>query len=606
MSGHNKQAINRSITTQKKFIGKVVKPSFKFLRQNLIGTLLILFATLVFFWPLIIHIGSYSSGGDAMFNAWTLDRDQHCILGEGCPSYANGNIYFPHKDTMLYSETQLSAGLVTLPLHLINQNPLFVYNVWTVASFFFSGWFMYLLVKYLSKGKEWPAILAGLIFEFAPFKMAAIWHLQNLSIFCLPLAVLLILKYFETKHKKYLWFLLPTLLYQFYASWYQMVFMLIALATLLGGMLICKLVRWRPVLIVSGIMLIAIIATLPLAKQYVQFSKTDKATFGIVDQTVYSSSVSDYFIPNSGTLIGKVYYHFRPGAQVNAYNLDSNSYQGIVLYVLAAGMLILTFIRRKHTDVDKKKYKNVVVYVAIALVGFVLSLGPLLKLKGDYTYAALGSGVKLAIPMPYILVDKLLPQLSFIRAIGRISVLCLFALCCLLASFAIYLESSSIKKRYKQLITASVILLAIIELMPIHFVPMLNSRYAYNLTIPPVYKYIKSQKSIDDIIVLQAQNYPGVTIEFARPETVLWAGYDNKNVFNGYSGYTPPTYFTDYADFVNFSPNEIPKMKALGLRYVLVDTLLTKSKPNLLKNISQAFPNEVYHDSRYALFKIQS
>ena len=62
-----------------------------------------------------MHVGDYSEGGDAMFNAWAIARNQHCILREACPSYVNANIYFPHKDTMLYSESQLSAGFLTYP-----------------------------------------------------------------------------------------------------------------------------------------------------------------------------------------------------------------------------------------------------------------------------------------------------------------------------------------------------------------------------------------------------------------------------------------------------------------------------------------------------------
>jgi hypothetical protein len=254
-----------------------------FFKRNWLGTLVILTATLIFFWPVVTRISSYSEGGDAMFNAWTLARDHHCLMRDSCSSYSTSNIYFPHKDTMLYSETQLSAGFVTLPLYWINDNPLFSNNVLTIVSCFLAGWFMYLLAKYLSKGNEIFSILAGLIFEFAPFKMAAIWHLQNLSIFCLPLAILLIMKFFDTNNRKYLWGLGLTLIYQFYASWYQMVFVAIAVSILAICMLLIRYVNWRQALMVLAVLALAAISTLPLAEQYIRFSKTNKATFGIID-----------------------------------------------------------------------------------------------------------------------------------------------------------------------------------------------------------------------------------------------------------------------------------------------------------------------------------
>lgn len=577
-----------------------------FSRKHWIGTVLILTATIIFWWPVIIHITNYSVGGDAMFNAWTLDRDQHCILGQGCPNFANANIFFPHKDTMLYSEVQLSTGLVTLPLHLLNANPIFTYNVWTIVSFFLGGWFMYLLAKYLSKGNEVYSVFAGLIFEFAPFKMAAIWHLQNLSIFCLPLAALLIFRYFDTKNKSYLWGLFLALLYQNYASWYQMVFVALTLATILGCLLLFRRVQWRRIAIVAIVIAVAAAATLPLALQYVHWSKTNGAKFSILDQTLYSSSVEDYFIPENGTIIGKAYYKLRPGTQVNAFNLDSFSYHGLVLYAIAAFLLVVAFRSRKYGNKEKRRYQDILMYTIIAVVGFVLSLGPLLMIKGRYVYGTVsGTNIQLAVIAPWMFIDKFLPQLDFIRGVGRISVLCEFALCCLLAYLAVHLTETSWSKKTKQLITLGVCLLAVIELAPIHFVPIQHTKYAYNLDIPKVYQFIAHHKQVNDLIILQSENYYGVDFQFNVPETVMWAGYTNKNIFNGYSGYVPPEYQAQYDGFNNFVPRDASIMRRLGLRYVVVDKLLTTNKPHLLHDISEAFPQVVYHDNRYVIFKIQ-
>jgi hypothetical protein len=116
-------------------------------RKHWLGLVLIGAATLIFFWPMVVRISSYSYGGDAMFNAWTLARDHHCLLRDHCANFSNGNIFYPHQGSMLYSESQLSAGVLTLPLHFINANPLFAYNVWTISSFFLGGFFMYLLAN---------------------------------------------------------------------------------------------------------------------------------------------------------------------------------------------------------------------------------------------------------------------------------------------------------------------------------------------------------------------------------------------------------------------------------------------------------------------------
>ncbi|HXH26338.1 MAG TPA: hypothetical protein VNG90_00415 [Candidatus Acidoferrum sp.] len=572
-----------------------------FLRANWIGTVVVLLFTIFFFWPVLTRIGSYIEGGDEMFNAWTLSRNYHCLMHDGCPKYVDGNIYFPNKNTMLYSEAQLSAGLVTLPLYWINDNPIFTYNVWTVASFFLAGWFMYLLAKYLSKGKELLPTLAGLAFAYAPIKMSSIGHLQNLSIFYLPLIILLVLKFFETKRRHYLIGLFIALVLQFYASWYQMIFVLIAVGILLFGSWLFKLTRSKQIILAGAVLLLAALSTLPLALQYVSFSKQNHATFGISDQLIYESSLKDYTIPHGGTLLGKLYYKLNPGTQANAFNLDSFSYHGVVLYAVALMLLALVWHSRKQGTANRQLFGMVITLAALALVGFVISLGPLLKIGGAYKYGSLG----ISFPLPWLLVDKLLPQLEFIRAIGRASVLVLFVLCCFLGYFALSVDKTWWLKKIKWPLYVGILVLVCVEILPFHQVPMTKLPNNYNLSVPAVYKYIKAHKEIDDIVTVEGDSdYPNAPIPEIRAEWVLWAGYDNRNTFNGYSGYEPPTYMADYILFKTMSPQAAARMKQLGLKYVIIDKQLSTTEPWLRDRAEQLLAKKIYEDKRYALFKI--
>jgi hypothetical protein len=89
-----------------------------------------------------------------------------------------------------------------------------------------------------------------------------------------------------------------------------------------------------------------------------------------------------------------------------------------------------------------------------------------------------------------------------------------------------------------------------------------------------------------------------------RAEDVLWAGYHNKNIFNGYSGYTPPLYDETFYDFVYLEPDDIPKMQKLGLRYVLIDKQLSAPRPFLIDAAAQLLSHKVYEDNRYVLREI--
>ena len=578
-----------------------------FCKQYWIGAVVIALVTLVFFWPIVTRISSYSEGGDAMFNAWTLARDQHCILRQSCPSYVNGNIFFPHKDSMLYSETQLSAGFLTLPLHFINENPIFSYNVWTVTSFFLMGFFMYMLAMYLSKKNQFISILAGILFAYSPFRMAALSHLQNSSIFYLPLAILLIFKFFDTKKRGYLIGLFVTLVLQFYASWYQMVFALIAVGLLLAGYLVFKLAKPKIVLKVFIVVCFAAISTLPLAKAYANFSKTNKASFSIQSQATYSSSLMDYVTPEQGTLLGRLFYHIKPTVHRNSYNPDSGSYYGMTLYALATLLSILAYVKRKRGAQAMKQYKTLIIFAVIALAGMLISFGPILKIHASSSYGS-DNGLRYVIPMPYILVSKFLPQLSFMRALGRSGVLILFSLCCFLALVPLAVKDIKFYQRHKRLINCAVLFLIIFELIPFHRMPMRTGTYSYNLSIPPVYKFIKNDNKVNNIIVLAADfDYPNAGgIPTQLPEVTMWSGYHNKNVFNGYSGYLPPDYYPTYWDFLDFKPDDVSKLKQKDLRYVLVDKQLSTSNPNLVNQVAAVLGknNTTYEDKRYTLIKV--
>lgn len=576
-----------------------------YLSKNWIGISILAILTVIFFWPLITNIGSYSPGGDAMFNAWEIRRNQNCILRQDCPDYTDANIFFPHKDTMLYSESQLSAGFVTLPFYWISENPILAYNFLTIVSFFLSGLFMYMLAKRLSQGNEYISTLAGLVFEFAPLKIAAIYHLQNLSIFCLPLAVLLILKFIEHKSRKYLVGLFFTLLYVFYASWVQMVFVMIALFILIAGLWILKFTKPKTLLRVGMVIALAAIATLPLATQYISSSKETSKEFNIEEQTMFSSSLIDYFIPHENTIIGKLHYRLNPGAVRNAYNSDSYSYHGLILYIVAAIVVVVAFRMRNKSKTFNARYKLILTLAALGLAGFIISLGPLLKVLGFYSYP-IDHGISISIPMPWLLVDKFIPQLAFIRAIGRASVIFLFALCCLLALLPGYINIFNISAKLRHGINLVLGLFIFIELMPITSLPMAKHKYNYNLEIPAVYKHVKNNQEINNLIVLRGNHgYPGELISVAQAEDVLWAGYHNRNIYNGYSGYVPSSYLPTYIEFKDFDLNDIARMKSMDLRYIIVDKQLSNQKPELISNVRRLLKEPLFEDSRHALFKIK-
>lgn len=590
---------------------KMIVAVYGFLNANKIGIVTVSFAVTVFFWPLIVRIGSYSEGGDAMFNAWTLARNHHCILREGCASYVDSNIYFPAKDSMLFSETQLSAGVLTLPLHFINKNPVFSYNVWTITSYLLAGVFMYLLAKKLSKNNEFISVLSALIFTFAPIKLGAgaPSHLQNLSIFYLPLIFLIVIHYLEKKRLKILGWLMLVLVLQFYASWYQMFFVLIALSTFIVGGILLKNMSMRSFLLLCATIAGSVILTLPLATEYTRFSKQNKASFTISDQIVYSSRVTDYFVPYENSIAGKLYDKLAPSSRKKPRNPDSYSNHSMTLYFVGLSVigLSLVVLRRKKKQMEVNlltKLKNALSLGLVGMTGFLLSLGPIVKLKDNFFSDSLGSRILLAIPGPWLLITMLFPQLSFIRAIGRISIIFLFALCCLLAYFPFVLKAAGFKIKTQKILIVLVFVGILFEVAPLHRYQMSTRKEASDLSVPAIYEEISKIPEIDNIIILrEKQEYINDGFPFVRAEDVLWSGYHNKNIFNGYSGYEPKNYASQLADFTDFGLDDIEEMKQTGLKYILLDLKLTSPTSNLIESL-RLIGDPIITDDRYELYRL--
>lgn len=570
-------------------------------RSRWFGVAIIVLATIIYFFPLILRLGTYMTGGDSMFNAWVMERNQHCILREHCPDYSNANIYYPNKDSMLYSEVEISPSVVTLPLHFLSPNPILPYNVVTILTFLMLGLSMYWLALYLSRGNQYYSLLAGLIFEFAPALITATYHLQNLSVFCYPLAFLAIFKYLDTHKRRYLAGLFAVLLYCFFASWYQMIFIVAMVGLLSLFLLWRKRAAWRDICILAIVVGVACLATLPLVTQYLHFSKESHARYTLAEKVADSSGLIDYAVTPGYTLLGQFIQLISGHHWSSASKVQTLSYGGVSLCALV--FLVgpyLIWSRRLGGRAVKYEY---LLFVVIALTMFIISLGPLLKIGSTAFYHV--QGLRAAIPMPALLIHLFVPQLGFMRGLARAADLMLFAMCCLLAILGGRIVPKwSFYKRHVLLINCIVGLVLAVDILPGKMIPLDPNPHAYHPGVPAVYQVIKDNPKIDDIVVLQAKDYPNVDFWFARTEVVLWSAYYNRNIYNGYSGYVPPTFEAEYADFVNLDASDPAKMRARGLKYVIVDRELYANKPEVLASVPSILGKPMYHDSRYDMYKL--
>ena len=145
--------------------------------------------TIVNSFPLAIRpdaiIGQH---GDAMFSVWRLAWIAHQLRTDPRHLF-DGNIFYPERATLAYSDAMLLPGTILAPLNWAGIDPLVVYNVALMLAFFLSALAAYFLVRRLT-GSVSAGLLAGIIFAFSAHRFEHFDHLELQFAFWIPLAML--------------------------------------------------------------------------------------------------------------------------------------------------------------------------------------------------------------------------------------------------------------------------------------------------------------------------------------------------------------------------------------------------------------------------------
>ena len=140
-------------------------------------------------YPLVLALDStIGQHGDSYFSVWRLAWVAHQIRTDPSRLF-DANIFYPQSTTLAYSDAMLAPALVVAPLHWMGVSPLLVYNLTLLAAFVASGVAAYALVQHLT-GSTAAAVLGGMVFAFAPYRMEHFDHLELQFAFWIPLAAL--------------------------------------------------------------------------------------------------------------------------------------------------------------------------------------------------------------------------------------------------------------------------------------------------------------------------------------------------------------------------------------------------------------------------------
>src|SRR5258706_1059705 len=81
----------------------------------------------VLFFPIISHpTTAITDDSDGLLGAWTIAKVQNNLLA-GKPIFA-GDTFYPHSNTIIFSDIFVTSAIGSLPLKLLTDEPLKAYS----------------------------------------------------------------------------------------------------------------------------------------------------------------------------------------------------------------------------------------------------------------------------------------------------------------------------------------------------------------------------------------------------------------------------------------------------------------------------------------------
>src|SRR5262245_38094500 len=99
------------------------------------------------------------------------------------------NIFYPHRWTLLYSEANLAAGAIGLPIYWLTGNAFAAHNFVVLSSFVLSGTGTYYLVRYLTSDRR-AASISAVGFAYCAYVFGHLPHVQLLMTAGIPFSLL--------------------------------------------------------------------------------------------------------------------------------------------------------------------------------------------------------------------------------------------------------------------------------------------------------------------------------------------------------------------------------------------------------------------------------
>ena len=478
--------------------------------------------TAIMTWPQAAVLATHATEHhDVLFNMWRLRWFAHA-LATAPRRLFDGNVFYPERGVLAFSDAMPVEGLIAAPLLWIGVPPVLVHNLLLLGAIVASGAGMYVLARHLS-GSRTGALAAGIVFSFAPYRFEHYMHMELQWAVWLPWAFWALQRTLENRSLAFGGLTGLFIALQMLSSVYYGVFLCLLLPIVAMLQLISREMRGR-VQALRCLVAGAIIAGGISALYGVPYSRASSRVGqrSLAEVTSYSAKPRDYLAATQSNLL----YGERAGQRT-----ERRLFPGAIAALLALIGLLLV-----------PPSAATVACVIGAVAAFELSLG---------VYGAV-----------YPWLYQHLGLLQSLRVPARASIFCLLFLGVLAAQGCAALETS-VAPRLRRLVGIVVIPAMLLEywVAPLHLVPHHNAA-------PPLYAWLAQQPEgvVTEFPMPTPSSLPGPDPVYAYMSSFHW-----KPLVNGYSGYYPPSYIRQLTALAGFpDAAALSRLQQTGVRYVVV------------------------------------
>lgn len=473
---------------------------------------------------------------------WIISQEVFKIIHLQFANFFDTNAFYPHKNTLFFSDIHLPQALLMTPFVYLTKNIILSFNVLYLTTFVLNYISLFVLWRQLFKNSL-IAFTGSIFFIFSPYFHLYSAHFQMLSYWPFIFALFFLLR------KEDAWKITDILIVgfllavQFLAGVYLAVFLIFTLLSYFVLRLAThsnkRILMLKSLL---GIFVVFFIVDGIFIKGYLDTKNFYHIQRDLKEFIIYSAQPSDFlFTTNINSLIHQSFVIRRWNAFDHHIWMERTLFPGFLLLFLSLFGLFKFAKTKKDFTLSLPQEFNHLFFAALLISGYLLSFGPRISFNGSYSY----------IPTPYALILKLVPFMDAVRAPARWSFLFYLAI----IYFALKFLSHLREKKYFNYLLLVIILLFTLEYLPLniqtHSEQYINSSYQTLKNLCTVNK-----KALLEIPVTHLNVYPGIGEGVNYISKVeLSSIYHECYLVNGYSGYDLPSIFALSTDLDQFVKN---------------------------------------------------